>query len=61
MASNSAGQDGHGYGVFARRLERRRALASEFQVNTYTTPPSRPSVALEADGDFVSPGAAAEA
>src|SRR5688572_19463686 len=36
--SSSNGQDGSGYGVFARRFSSAgAALASEFQVNTYTS------------------------
>jgi hypothetical protein len=48
-------QDGSNYGVFARRFSSvGTALASEFQVNTYTPLQQRqPSVAADADGDFV--------
>ena len=55
VAWQSYGQDGADYGVFARRFSSAgAALASEFQVNTYTTSHQRnPSVAADADGDFV--------
>jgi phosphoheptose isomerase len=50
-----AGHDGSEFGVFARRFNSTGVpQAAEFQVNSYT--PSRqtmPSVALDADGDFV--------
>ena len=48
-------QDGSVYGIFARRFSSAgAALASEFQVNTYTPLQQRqPSVAADADGDFV--------
>jgi hypothetical protein len=51
----SSGQDGLGYGIFARRFDAAGpALAAEFQVNTYTTGTQHfPSVSLDADGDFV--------
>ena len=51
----SAGQDGSSSGVFARRFSSAGSpLATEFQVNTYTTNSQQlPSVAAEADGDFV--------
>ena len=49
------GQDGSGNGVFARRFSSAGSpLATEFQVNTYSTGiPGCPSVAAGADGDFV--------
>ena len=55
VAWQSFGQDGSIYGIFARRFSSAgAALASEFQVNTYTTDiQSCPSVAVDADGDFV--------
>jgi hypothetical protein len=48
-------QDGSSIGVFARRVSRAGApLASEFQVNTYTSgPQGDPSVAADAEGRFV--------
>ena len=48
-------QDGSDYGIFARRFSSAgAALATEFQVNTYTTGNQLyPSVAAAADGDFV--------
>ncbi len=48
-------QDGSGYGIFARRFSSAGvALASEFQVNTYTANIQRdPAAAADADGDFV--------
>ncbi len=50
-----SGQDGSGNGVFARRFSSAgTALASEFQVNTYTpSGQDRASVASDADGDFL--------
>ena len=55
VAWESSGQDGSSFGVFARRFSSAGApLTSEFQVNTYTTSfQSAPSVAADADGDFV--------
>jgi large repetitive protein len=52
---SDSGQDGSGYGVFAQRyLSSGQTVGSEFQVNTYTTSWQRfPSVAMDADGDFV--------
>jgi hypothetical protein len=49
------GQDGSAGGIFARRFSSTGvALASEFQVNTFTGDNQHyPSVALDADGDFV--------
>jgi hypothetical protein len=51
----SDGQDGSGNGIFARRFSSAgTALASELQINTYTTSgQDRASVASDADGDFV--------
>ena len=51
----SAGEDGAGGGVFARRFSSSGApLAVEFQVNTYTgTNQAYPAVATSASGDFV--------
>ena len=48
-------QDGYSFGVFARRFSSAGApLATEFQVNTFTNAGQRfPSVAADADGDFV--------
>ena len=55
MAWGSDEHDGYGRGIFARRFSSNGAgLATEFQVNTYTTyDQSRPALALDADGDFV--------
>jgi hypothetical protein len=52
---HSRGQDGDNYGVFAQRFSSTgAALASEFQVNAYTThSQSYPAVAAAASGDFV--------
>ncbi|MEM7343786.1 MAG: choice-of-anchor D domain-containing protein [Chloroflexota bacterium] len=53
---DGSGQDGNSYGVFARRYNASGTAqdASEFQVNTYTTGnQSRPSTAMDSDGDFV--------
>lgn len=51
----SGGQDGFEQGVFGQRFAAdRSALGSEFQVNTFTQSDQiRPSVAMDADGDFV--------
>jgi phosphoheptose isomerase len=51
----SYGQDGANRGVFARRFSSAGVgLGIEFQVNTYTSnTQSYPSIALDADGDFV--------
>jgi hypothetical protein len=51
----SSGQDGQGYGIFARRWSSNgTALAAEFQVNSYTAgDQQRPSLAADPDGDFV--------
>jgi hypothetical protein len=67
VAWESYGQDGSGYGVYAERYNaagqelaellpaaRTGALQNEFRVNTYTTDKQAfPSVAVDADGDFV--------
>jgi hypothetical protein len=56
VAWSSANQDApSGYGIFARRFSSAgTALASEFQVNTFTLYSQRyASVAADADGDFV--------
>ena len=55
VAWDSVGQDGNGYGVFARRFASTgAALGAEFQVNTYTpNDQSFPSVCADVDGDFV--------
>lgn len=51
----SSGQDGDSYGIFAQRYNAAgSAQGGEFQVNTFTTNSQRsPSVAMDADGDFV--------
>ena len=51
----SSSQDGSDYGIFARRFSSTGApLASEFQVNPYTTGRQfRPAVAIGSDGYFV--------
>ncbi|MBZ0136588.1 MAG: tandem-95 repeat protein [Planctomycetes bacterium] len=51
----SNGQDGSGSGVYAQRYDNTgAAVGGEFQVNSYTTSSQQyPSVALDADGDFV--------
>ncbi len=55
VAWMSNGQDGSGYGIYAQRYTAAGvAVGSEFRVNTFTTGAQRlPSVALDADGDFV--------
>ena len=55
VAWASFGQDGSGYGVFARRFDANGIAASpEFRVNTYTNADqNQPSVTMDADGDFV--------
>ena len=56
VAWQSAGQDGAGLAVFARRYDNAGVAApqGEFRVNTYTTSDQQnPSVDLDADGDFV--------
>ena len=51
----SSGQDGSGFGVYAQRYNASgAAVGSEFRVNTTTASnQSAPSVAVDADGDFV--------
>lgn len=51
----SLGQDGDDYGIYAQRYHANGlAQGSEFRVNTYTTNwQTSPSVAMDADGDFV--------
>ena len=51
----SNGQDGSGYGVYARRYNAAGvAQGSEFRVNTFTTGTQYiPAIAMDADGDFV--------
>ena len=51
----SSNQDSSGYGIYAQRYDATGAAqGSEFRVNTYTSNgQSRPSVAMDADGDFV--------
>jgi hypothetical protein len=51
----SGGQDGSANGIYARRYDAARMpQGGEFRVNTYTTgTQSAPSVATDADGDFV--------
>ncbi|MDH3595074.1 MAG: FG-GAP-like repeat-containing protein [Rhodospirillales bacterium] len=45
---------GGGYGIFARRFSAEgEPQGPEFQVNTTETPTAAPSVAMDADGDFV--------
>jgi hypothetical protein len=55
VAWESRDQDGSGYGVYAQRYNAAGvAQGSEFRVNTYTTNWQRnPTVAMDADGDFV--------
>ncbi len=54
IAWESEGQDGWGFGVFARRFTSAGAALPTFQVNTYTPGAQRdPAVAADADGDFV--------
>jgi hypothetical protein len=55
VAWSSHLQDGSSYGVFARRFSSAGSpLATEFQVNTYTTNQQYyPSLAIDTDGDFV--------
>jgi hypothetical protein len=55
VAWESNSRDGGGYGVFARRFDAGgEALATEFQVNTYTELNDRaPAVSIETDGDFI--------
>jgi len=45
---------GGGYGIFGQRFDAAGVpLGPEFQVNTTETPTAQPSVAMDADGDFV--------
>jgi hypothetical protein len=55
VAWSSNGQDGNGYGVFARRFAASGSLlGDEFQVNTYTTSSQGlPAVATDPSGRFV--------
>lgn len=55
IAWTSPGQDGNGYGVFARRYSSSGApLGGEFPINTYTTNDQiDPSIAMDARGDFL--------
>ncbi|MGL5094410.1 MAG: putative Ig domain-containing protein, partial [Planctomycetia bacterium] len=55
VAWTSYGQEGSNYGVYARRYDAVGAVqGNEFRVNTFTTNnQGNPSVALNADGDFV--------
>jgi uncharacterized protein (AIM24 family) len=55
IAWDGGNQDGSSYGIFARRFSSAGvALATEFQVNTFTIAGQRlPSAAVDADGDFV--------
>jgi len=55
VAWGSNGQDGSGYGIFARRYDAAGvAQGPEFQVNTFTTNhQSGATVAMDAEGDFV--------
>jgi len=56
VAWTSFGQDGSGYGIFARRFDSSGVAldTTEFQVNTYTTNTQyRPSVGVAPSGDFV--------
>jgi hypothetical protein len=52
---HSAGQDGNGNGIFARRFDANgAAVAEEFMVNTYTSSSQAfPTLDLDANGDFV--------
>src|SRR5438874_2365101 len=51
----SDGQDGSGYGVFAKRFDAAgNPLTAEFRVNSYTTDAQlTPAIAADADGNFV--------
>ncbi len=50
----SRGQDGYGFGVFARQFGEGGGASSEFQVNTYTTDDQvNSAVACDAKGNFV--------
>ncbi len=55
VAWASQGQDGSGYGIFARRYNAAaKPVSDEFQVNRVTfSNQNRPSVAMDADGDFI--------
>jgi hypothetical protein len=55
IAWMSNGQDGSNYGIYAQRYSAAgAAVGSEFRVNTFTSGnQTRPSVAVDADGDFV--------
>lgn len=55
VAWSSLGQDGSDWGVYAQRFNAAGvSQGSEFRVNTYTTGnQSGPSIAMDADGDFV--------
>jgi uncharacterized repeat protein (TIGR01451 family) len=55
IAWQSESQDGDGLGIYAQRYSADgTAAGDEFRVNTYTTSQQKfPSVALDADGDFV--------
>src|SRR5258705_527358 len=55
VAWQSAAQDGSGYGIYAKRYTAAGAvIGAEFRVNTFTTGAQiNPSVAVDADGDFV--------
>jgi len=56
VAWESLGQDGSGFGIFARRFASSGVPlnATDFQVNTYTTSNQRlPSVGVTGNGDFV--------
>jgi hypothetical protein len=55
VAWESGGQDGSAEGVFAQRFDAAgNPAGGEFQVNSFTTADqSSPSVAMDADGDFV--------
>jgi len=51
----SFGQDGAGFGVFARRYNQKgKTIGPEFQVNTYkNSDQGAPSIAMDAKGNFV--------
>jgi hypothetical protein len=54
VAWQSNGQDGSGYGVFARLYDATGTPGSEIPVNTFTTANQRqPSVAMDRSGNFV--------
>jgi hypothetical protein len=52
---SSDGQDGDSYGIYGQRFDASGIpQGAEFLVNTHTTDAqSQPSVAMDADGDFV--------